>query len=105
MEVTEEEAAAQGSSCIISAGSFEVQRRDPTCLQDAPVPHPPDQEEEMKSVTVSLLLSPMRQGLSPVKGTPAITAFIWVSVEEFKLTYHNPETPLFTMYPNYGNLH
>ena len=29
----------------------------------------------------------------------------WVAVQELKLSYHDPETILFTIYPYYGNLH
>ena len=30
--------------------------------------------------------------------------FAWVAVKELKLSYHNPETILLTMHPEYGNL-
>ena len=32
------------------------------------------------------------------------TGFYSVAAKELKLSYHNPETILFTMYPYYGNL-
>ena len=28
----------------------------------------------------------------------------WVAVQELKLSYHNPETILFTIYPDFGSL-
>ena len=31
-------------------------------------------------------------------------AHYWVAVKELELSYHNPETRLFTIYPEYGNL-
>ena len=29
---------------------------------------------------------------------------LWVALQELKLSYHNPETRLFAIYPSYGNL-
>ena len=33
-----------------------------------------------------------------------IPAICWVAVKELKISYHNKETQLFTMYTSYGNL-
>ena len=31
-------------------------------------------------------------------------SYIWVAVKELKLSYHNPKTILFTIYPYYGSI-
>ena len=34
----------------------------------------------------------------------AISIDVWVAVEDLKLSYHNSETTLFTIYPSHENL-
>ena len=33
-----------------------------------------------------------------------LSAFYWVAVKEFKLSHHNSDAILFTIYPHHGNL-
>ena len=40
----------------------------------------------------------------PLPGSLQSSSFFWVAVKELDLSYHNPKTILFTIYPSYGNL-
>ena len=35
---------------------------------------------------------------------PQVAPLNWVAVRELKLSYHDPETIVFTIHPEYGNL-
>ena len=50
-----------------------------------------------------LLLDCTQPALQMVLFSAGIS-FFWVAVKELKLSYHNPEAILVTIYPYYGNL-
>ena len=45
----------------------------------------------------------MNIGKSPKHSKHEDSGFYWVAVQELKLSYHNPETMLCTIYPDYEN--